>query len=734
MSAEPTATHPPGYPREFVRVGDQYYVITTSALAEDRTRVLKHGETFAIFDRFGDIQPLGTGEHGLYHRGTRFLSRQDLLFSRGRPLLLASHLEAENVALTIDLTNPELTEDGGPIVPRGSVHLMRSKLLWDGCCHERLLIYNYGERPAEVRLRLHFEADFADMFEIRGTARAQRGEFRPPRVGHGELSFSYLGRDGVERTTWIICDPTPVETHPDGFTIELTLDPREHRQYELGILCLVGEEEPRPLAPYAEVHQRSVQRIETLNAASCRIRASNENFNDWLDRSRADLNLLVTDTPLGLYPYAGTPWFSTPFGRDGIITALQLLWINPNIARGALHFLAHTQADRLDPRVDAEPGKIIHEVREGEMPATGEVPFARYYGSIDSTPLFLILAAEYLRATGDIELVNSIRGSLAAAVRWIDEFGDRDRDGFVEYLPNERGLINQGWKDANDSVFHEDGRLAEGAIALCEVQAYVYAARLAAAEIADALREPEFAAAQRRAAHELRRRFEEAFWDESMGLYVLALDGEKRACRVAASNAGQCLFSGIASAERAARVVEAMLSPRFFTGWGIRTVAAGQARYNPMSYHNGSVWPHDTAMIAWGMARYGFREACIRLLNGLFDAARFFDLQRLPELFCGFERRAGEGPIQYPLACAPQAWATGAVFLLLQSCLGLEVRGGTGELRFEQPRLPEWIEWLELTNLPVGGESIDVLLERSPHDVSISMLRRPQRSRVIAIK
>ena len=376
-----------------------------------------------------------------------------------------------------------------------------------------------------------------------------------------------------------------------------------------------------------------------------KISSSNDRLNRWVKRSLADVEMMTLGNPETNYPYAGVPWFSTVFGRDGIVTALEMLWIAPWIAKGVLQFLASTQATEVDLENEAQPGKILHETRRGEMANLGEVPFGRYYGSVDSTPLFVVLAGAYLEATGDIESLHALRPHIDLALHWIDRYGDVDGDGFVEYVrQGQKGLVQQGWKDSNDSVFHADGSLADAPIALCEVQGYVYAAKVAAAKMCAALGDPQRQAALEQQASQLRRRFELAFWCEELSTYALALDGNKKACRVRTSNPGHCLFSGIASLERAQLIAHTLMSPEFFSGFGVRTVATKEARYNPLSYHNGSVWPHDNAIVAAGLARYGFRELAGRVLMGLLDVSSAVDLHRLPELFCGVDRRSGQGP------------------------------------------------------------------------------------------
>jgi glycogen debranching enzyme len=431
-----------------------------------------------------------------------------------------------------------------------------------------------------------------------------------------------------------------------------------------------------------------------------------------MDKSRADLALLTTELPTGPYPYAGIPWFSTPFGRDAIVTALQMLWLDPSLARGVLSFLAVNQARETSRFRSSAPGKIMHETRKGEMTALRELPFGQYYGGVDTTPLFVMLAGAYAERTGDLDFIEGLWPALEAAMAWIAEESAHSRDGFLTYANSgSTGLTNQGWKDSSDSVFHADGRFADAPIALVEVQGYVFAALRAMAALAT--RRGDAGAAERwlQQSETLRGAVERRFWMEDIGFYALALDGEGRPCEVRASNPGHLLFTGLPSDERAAKVARHLLSANFDSGWGVRTLAVGEARFNPMSYHNGSVWPHDTALCAAGLGRYGMRQGAVRLMSELFEAASQFGM-RMPELYCGFQRIAGEPPVAYPVACLPQAWSAGAVFMVLQACLGFTIDGWRGEIHVDRPRLPVEINRLSLCGLPIGKARVDLVFQR----------------------
>jgi len=709
---------------DVIEIGNEFYIRAQSSLAQKQTHVLLKGDTFAIFDQYGDIQPYWSGEQGVFHQDTRYLSKSELRIGGARPLLLSSAVRDDNILLSVDLTNPDLTLDSGVLLPRGTVHVYRGKFLTENSCFEKISVHNFGLAAVNLELTFTFAADYCDIFEVRGQIRKQRGKPLPTDVLNNTIVLSYCGLDNVVRRTRIQCSLSPSAVTESGFTVPLSLGPQQDLIFTMAVIC---QSDGVMEAPSDYEHSLAIISTERSRGplAHVDIYTSNEQFNDWLNRSQADVQMLVTNTCFGPYPYAGVPWFSTAFGRDGLITALEVLWIAPALAKGVLNYLAGTQATTHDTHRDSEPGKILHETRQGEMARLGEVPFGRYYGSVDSTPLFVLLAGAYFERTGDLEFLRCIWPNIDAALVWIDQFGDMDRDGFVEYARHaESGLLQQGWKDSQDSVFHADGEIARGPIALCEVQAYVYAAKTKIAVVAETLGFTEKAEHLRSEADELRKRFEAAFWSDDLAMYALALDGDKRPCRVRTSNAGQCLFSGIASPAHAQRTKEALLAPDLFSGWGVRTLAAHEKRCNPMSYHNGSVWPHDNALIAFGDTHSPDKQLALSILSGFLDLSIFAELHRLPELFCGFPRRQGKGPTLYPVACSPQAWASGAVFLILQSCLGLSIDGQRSRIHLRYPALPEALPSVRIRNIQVGAATVDLALERRAHTVAIDILRR----------
>ncbi|MEW5917507.1 MAG: amylo-alpha-1,6-glucosidase [Gemmatimonadota bacterium] len=700
------------------------WAIEGATLSDERSRVLKSHDTFGVFDRFGDIRYIPGGQLGLYHHGTRFVSQFVMTLDGHRPILLNSWVKADNSLLVVEMTVPDRYEGDRLKFRRDTLHVFRARLLQEGALHEHLRLVNFGDVSVGVTLSVDFGGDFADVFEVRGIRRPRRGTYLPSLVEERSVELMYRGLDDVRRRTRVHFDRLPDCIDEDAAEFHVELLPRAAYELFVNVSCEF-QEERRTLVSYREALSESTREHESERAKGATVETSHAKFNEWLERSSADLRMLTTRTVDGPYPYAGVPWYSTPFGRDGLITALEMLWVEPQLARGVLRFLARRQAREMSPEQDAEPGKILHELREGEMAALGEVPFAQYYGSVDSTPLFVMLAGAYHDRTGHDEFIRELWPAITLALEWMDRYGDRDGDGYVEYARySSRGLEQQGWKDSFDSVYHADGTFARGPIALCEVQGYVYDAKRAGARLARRLGDTALATTLQRQADDLRARFNRDFWCEEIGTLAVALDGEKAPCRVRTSNAGQALACGIVESEHVDVLTDTLMSDDSFNGWGIRTVAATEPRFNPMSYHNGSLWPHDNALIALGLSRYAKKESAMRILTGLFEASSFMDLNRLPELFCGFPRYAGQGPTLYPVACSPQAWASAAVFQLLCACIGLTFSPAKPQLRFEHPVLPSYLSWVKIRNLQVGDGLVDLVLTRHAYDVSVNITQK----------
>jgi len=711
--------------QEVINVQGHHYILATSFLADDHDRSLKHNDTFAVFSRSGDIRPIGIGEEGLFFGNTRFLSQLELcLGEKQRPFLLSSCLKANNTSLSVDLTNPDSFENGSLVVPRGTLHIHRQKLVWQEYYYEKMTFWNLGTDKLNISFTVHWDADYKDIFEIRGSSRNARGQCQETSVEKQGVVLSYKGLDDAIRKTHISFSPHPELLKSHSARFEVTLQPKQSESFYLDATYTEGEESPQKPLHFDEALDQCESNFKSYDSMESSISSSNEQFNEWTGRAIADLRMMTTKTKHGFYPYAGIPWFNTAFGRDGIITALETLWINPHLSKGVLAYLAETQATQQDPFFDAEPGKIMHETRMGEMAALREVPFGQYYGTVDATPLFIILAGRYFERTGDKDFLEFLWPNICAALDWIDQYGDQDKDGFVEYHKSaENSLRNQGWKDSDDCIFHADGKLAEGPIALCEVQAYVYEAKLKASKMAAILGENDKSKELERQAGELKENFETTFWVPDMASYALALDGQKSPCKVRASNMGHTLFSGIACDRHAKKIKDMLFSSDFYSGWGIRTVAKGEPRFNPMAYHNGSIWPHDNAMIAYGLARYGFKREVLEIFTSLFHVSLYSEFHRLSELWCGFDRQAEIGPTVYPVACSPQSWASGAVFMLLESAVGLKVYGSEKKLVFLNPMLPPFLKKLHFTNFLVGDSVVNISFHRHEENVGINVKR-----------
>ena len=716
--------------------------------------VLKRGNLFAVTGRLGDIHPPGARDQGAYFEDTRFLSLLKLNVAGGPPVVLSTQTTAEYTS-QIDLTVTSLNFGGVFADPVNFLHLRREQLIDDHLI-ERLTLTNFLVRDIAYWIEYEFAADFADQFEVRGAKRRARGTYFKPLVGRDRVVLAYQGRDGVlyrSEISFPLRAPdllTPgkarfsfhlgpnesasLELHvvPSLHSVRSGVSVREaadanrqpgHRQIALVAVEPEGgwaypgsdhEQTPPPQRRFEERMAGARREYREWSAASTVIESNEEAFNWALRQAVADLKALEIRWEGRKVISAGIPWYASPFGRDALITGFQALLINPEIAREALLFLAAHQGKRIDEFREEEPGKILHEIRRGELARTGEVPHTPYYGSIDATPLFIILFTEYLQWTDDRRTGEELLPAAEAALRWIDEYGDQDQDGFIEYeRRSERGLQNQGWKDSHDGVPHLDGTAAKPPIALIEVQGYCVDARRRMARLYRQLGRREDAARCTAAAQKLTRRIDEAFWMERAGTYAIALDGQKHQVMSVTSNPGHLLFSRAVPEAKARRVARTLLSSDGFSGWGVRTLSRGQKAYNPLSYHNGTIWPHDNSLIAMGLANYGMQKQAGLLLTGAYEAARSFRHYRLPELFCGMGRGEGDLPVNYPVSCSPQAWASGAVFLMLRACLGLYPDAPRRSLRIVNPQLPPWMNEVTLSRLRIGASRVTLHFTRT---------------------
>jgi glycogen debranching enzyme len=731
-------TSPAG--EEFVLADDSVNRVLVKgvvAVVHARTERLwstKEGEMFLCADAEGNLDAEKVTGSGLYWRDTRYLSDFVLDVDGNAPLLLSTSADRA-FASHVDLTNQDLVDDDGTVTAvQGTVNIRRTRVI-DGRLYERIRVRNYNAAAVEFTLNLTFGTDFADIFEVRGLRRATRGKLAQPKADRSSIAFAYAGLDGVFRETRISfeLEPTEIEVRDTQVVAawRLRLEPTQTEMIALVVEPRAANSRP-PDKPFDVAMHELRRSYESWERACTRVWTDNQLYNSLLARGLRDLRALLTPTRHGNLPAAGIPWFVAPFGRDSLLTCHQTLLLNPDLTRTTLEVLAAFQADEVDEWRDAQPGKILHELRQGELAGANEIPHTPYYGSIDSTPLWLLLLGTYYRWTGDLGFCRRLLPNVERALEWVETYGDPDGDGLVEYQrTSPRGLANQGWKDSHDSVVHVDGKLAEGPIALAEVQGYVHLAKLRLADVFAALGDGDRATALRAQAAGLRAAFNERFWVESEQYFAMALDGDKRPVATITSNPAHGLYCGVVDPDKAAPLARRLLAPDMFSGWGVRTLSKSAVAYNPMSYHNGSIWPHDNAIIGAGLKRYGFAKATNRLATAMFEMAVTVDDMRLPELFCGFTRRSPNRPVAYPVACSPQAWAAGAPFLLLQAMLGISADAPANVLNVGKPQLPGWLNTVELHDLRVGRSTISIVFQRHGETTGFSLLDKDGDVRVL---
>ena len=665
------------------------------------------GKTFLSTTIAGDIMPPGAPDVGFFHDDTRFLSRLELRVDGYRTVVLSSSTE-QTFASQIELTTGKGTMRETYEIPENTVHIRREQLLSSETLFDNFSFENFNFHELELNIELAYEADFMDVFQVRGVAREKLGQYFLPIVRHDSIIFHYCGRDGVARETIIHLSPEPDMV--DGTTArwKLRLPPFKRFQLQTTIVPHVEGKRSRSVRPdFAQQLRSRREAIAEWASHSTSFSAMNSIFGEMVETCKADFHALQIPEAKERVIAAGIPWFATMFGRDSIIAAYQSLMLNPRLATETLRVLASHQGKEKNDWRDEEPGKILHEYREGEMTRAGEMPFGPYYGSVDATPLWLILLSETFNWTADEQLVKDLLPNAYRALEWIDSYGDLDGDGFIEYQRrSSKGLANQGWKDSWDAIMHHDGEVAKSPIALCEVQGYVYEAKYRMASLMRSFGDIKTADRLKKESAEMAKRFEKAFWMPKLGFYAMALDRDKRQTQVISSNPGHLLFTRMLAQDRAKAVTQRFMREDMFSGWGWRTMSRDERVFNPLSYHRGSVWPHDNSLIAHGMALYEFREPANQLFTALYQAALNFRDYRLPELFCGIERREHDEPVQYPVSCSPQAWASGSVFLILMSVLGIRPSAPRRELNIVNPALPEFLEHLSIRNMRVGGSRV----------------------------
>lgn len=671
-------------------------------------RVIKENNLFLITDKNGDISP--ESPNGLYSSDTRFLSRLEIGINGQKPILLSSSAN-ENYIARIRLTNPHMEHDGELILWRESVEIERKRFIYEGALYETFRMTSYFPKPIEFDFSVLMDADFVDMFIVRGFQYGDIGRKTGDRIDRGERIISYMGADNVARETRIRWNgPEHTMDHDGTVHFQVKLLHAQSTEITFIVMPFIKGQGPELHDPSEAMARLSASYAE-WNESCTAVRSDLPAFDKLYGRSVQDLRVLLTDLGHGLFPVAGLPYYAVPFGRDSLIAALQMLPLHPQIAKGTLLTMAAYQGAKEDEWRDEQPGKIMHEIRYGELAGTNQVPFTPYYGTIDATPLFLLLAAEYFHWTGDAELIRQLASNIEAALEWVDRYGDEDGDGFVEYVQkSSKGIANQGWKDSADSIVHADGEYAQAPIALVEVQGYIYQAKLRLAPLYRSLGDNGRADCLEQEAALLQERFERHFWMEDEQFYAIALDGTKRQVHSVTSNAGHILMSGIATPERAAAVARRLVAPDMFSGYGIRTMSTDAAGYNPMSYHDGSIWPHDNSLSLIGMSRNGFQDEALTVMQGLLKASESFEYSRLPELFCGYDESLGY-PVPYPVACSPQAWAAGTSVTFVQAMLGIAPDALERRITITPSLLPGMNE-LEIDRLLIGSGFLHLQIVR----------------------
>ncbi|MFE7083366.1 glycogen debranching N-terminal domain-containing protein [Priestia megaterium] len=683
-------------------------------------RVIKENDVFLLSEPNGNI----TKEHpyglGLYTKDTRFLNKLNLKINGENPVLLSSEAN-ENYMATILLTNPHMEDEKGLILWRESVEIERKRFINKGVLHEALKFKNYFPKTITFSITVELEADFMDMFIVRGFQTGKVGRRTGQFVDGEQLIFTYQGADNLSRKTLISWNKQPSSVSDLGeITFEFTLDHEQEEEVVLMIQPQIGEEKKDKILPMRKALNDLQNSYTKWESSSTKVKTDHQILQRLISRGLNDIRVLLTDVGYGQFPVAGLPWYGVPFGRDSLIAALQMLPFNSEVAKGTLKTMAAYQGKENNSWLDEQPGKIMHEVRYGELANTDQIPFTPYYGTVDATPLFLILLTEYVKWTGDFEFLKELQGNVDAAFTWIDKYGDKDGDLFVEYhQESSKGIANQGWKDSGDSIVHRNGDYAESPIALAEVQGYVYQAKMGIALLYEAVDKAEEAKLLKEQAVLLKKKFDEQFWMDDVSFYAIALDQNKEKVGTITSNPGHVLLSEMLNEEKVEHVASMLVSDKMFSGYGIRTMGEGESGYNPISYHDGSIWPHDNSLILLGLSKVGKQEEANKVMQGLIDAAQHFEYDRLPELFCGYSSNLGK-PVKYPVACSPHAWAAATPLTFIQSLLQLFPNSISKEI-YLNPCLLDNMNELNVQGINIGEGILSVTVKKEAGETLVSI-------------
>jgi glycogen debranching enzyme len=682
--------------------------------------VIKNENLFFLSLPNGHVPMEGNHGFGLYYNDCRYLKGYEIKLANAEMNLLVSDA-SKGFAAVFELTNPEINLGESNHIQANDIGMKVERIIdsENDSLYEWITFQNYGRETFKCPLSLQFNADFNDIFAIRGLLEQHLGEVEAPAFIEDSLRFCYHGADGYERDLDVRFSPEPDEVEDTKIVFQLDLEPAETKQI---LVSLTVSEAKNPDEENSKPdNEPSLQGItEYLKRVSdewleshTHVHSDSLLLNQIIERSLRDLRMLRNNLDEEEYFAAGVPWFTTLFGRDSAITALETLAYNPEIAAETLKLLAKYQGTQIDEWRDEQPGKILHEIRVGELARLGEIPHTPYYGSVDATPLFLILIAKHADWVGNLDLFNELQESVESALKWLTDYATGE-NGFIQYhSASKNGLVNQGWKDSGNAIINKDGSLAKPPIALVEVQGYAYMAMKAIARLYNRAGDKARGDFLRKKAQALYQRFNQAFWLEDLGYYALALQADDRPCAVVASNPGEALWTGIIEPKYAKQTADRLLAEDMFSGWGVRTLSEKEISYNPLGYHLGTVWPHDNALIAAGLRNYGFDKQAFKIFVGIVEAAMQIKFYRLPELFAGFSRSDYNTIVNYPVACHPQAWSAGSIPFLIQEFLGLKPDAFEQRLRIIRPALPDFVDRIELHGLRVGGAIADLSFERT---------------------